>query len=90
MSNAILAVKLCELDGRIARMRSRIQLSENAGPEKLAQEIGELQRECAETDLTLRDRLRFSRAGIVAALSEAYEKIQTALTKDVYKRQPLR
>ena len=81
MSNAILSVKLCELDDKIARMRSRIQLSEYAGHEKLAQEIYELKRECAESDLTLRDRLKFSKAGIVRALSEAYDEIQAALAK---------
>lgn len=76
MSHAILSVKLHELDEKIARMCSRIQLSQCAMRGRLTQEISALEQECAETDLILQERLKFSRAGVVTALSAAYEKIE--------------
>ena len=38
MAHEILSVKLCELENQLARLSSRIQLSEVAGHEELRQE----------------------------------------------------
>lgn len=79
MTHEILSVKLCELDDKFSRMRSRIELSESASPIRLKQEISALENECAESGLILREKLRFSRAEFVSKLSEAYEKIGTII-----------
>lgn len=73
MPHEILSVKLCELDEKIARLHSRIQLSETAGKERIQAEIESLQNECAETELILRNKLQFSRANVLAGLSEFYQ-----------------
>lgn len=76
MPHEILSVKLCELDEKIARLHSRIHLSETAGHERIRAEVESLQNECAETELTLRNKLQFSRAAVVTRLSEFYDEVE--------------
>lgn len=80
MAHEILSVKLCELDDKFGRMLSRIRLSESANPIRLKQEISALEKECAESELTLREKLKFSRAEFVSALSETYEKVEAIIS----------
>ena len=47
MSHGILSVKLCQLDDRVGRLHSRIQMSETASHSQLQQQIDMLERECA-------------------------------------------
>ena len=75
MAHEILSVKLCELEDQFSRLNSRIYLSEMADHPRLQREIRELDRECEETDLTLRKKLQRSRAGIVSVLSDSYGEI---------------
>ena len=81
MSHEILAVKLCELDDQLARLSSRIHLCETESGDQLHREICALSRECAEAELTLKNRLRLSRAEIVSAYSTAYEEIEQYIQK---------
>ncbi len=76
MPHEILSVKLCELDEQIARLHSRIYLSETAGCERVRLEAEALQKECAEAELTLRNKLHFSKAAVVTGLSEFYDKVE--------------
>lgn len=76
MSHEILSVKLCELDNKIGRMHSRIQLSETADHWQLKSEIEALQKECMEDERVIRNNLQFSRAKSVNRISRAYEKIE--------------
>ncbi len=80
MAHEILSVKLYELDNRIMRLCSRIHLSESAGHAQLQQEITDLGRECAEAELSLRERLRRSRSGVAAHLSRTYEKVEDTIS----------
>lgn len=73
MPHEILSVKLCELDETISRLRSRIQLSETAGRERLRVEVKSLRNECVESELILRDKLQHSRADVLTGLSEFYQ-----------------
>lgn len=81
MAHEILSVKLCELDEKICRLHSRIHLSESAGKERLEQEISELSAECEETELSLRDELRFSKASAVMPLAKLYAEVEDAAGK---------
>ena len=72
MAHEILSVKLWELEDRLARLSSRIHLSEAADHPQLQQEIRALRRECAEAELTLEHRLRRSRAELAPLLADAY------------------
>ena len=72
MAHEILSVKLWELEDRLARLSSRIHLSEAADHPQLQQEIRALRRECAEAELTLEHRLRRSRAEMAPLLADAY------------------
>ncbi len=76
MANEILAVKLCELDEKLGKMHSRIIFGESVGADRLKQEIEQLERECTETELALRQKLRFSKASCITLLSKAYEEIE--------------
>ena len=76
MAHEILTVKLCELEDQLARLSSRIHLTETANREQLHQEIRALSQECAETALTLQRKLRLSRAEVVATLAKTYGEIE--------------
>ncbi|HIS45691.1 MAG TPA: hypothetical protein IAB47_10040 [Candidatus Scatomorpha merdigallinarum] len=80
MAHEILSIKLCELDDRIVKLRSRIRLSECSGHTQLKQEISKLKKECIETQMALQEELRWSRGVVVSALSKAYEKVEAAIS----------
>lgn len=81
MSHEMLTVKLCELDERIGRLHSRIYLSGFAQHDRIRNEIRELRQECEETDLTIRKKLKYSRAEAVSAISGAYDEIGTSIRR---------
>ena len=81
MAHEILSVKLYELDQKIGLMHSRIQLSETASHDQIKNEVANLRKECDENALTLRNKLKFSRAGRVVKLSEAYGKVEQIIEK---------
>lgn len=76
MAHGILSVKLYELDKRIGRLHSRIQMSESSDHDQIRAEVAALRRECAEEALTLRDKLRLSKVRAVAELSAAYAEVE--------------
>ena len=79
MSHEILTVKLCQLDERMARLHSRIRMSETADRERLGREIADLRRECAQTDQMLQSDLRLSKAAVASVPGESYGQIQQTL-----------
>lgn len=81
MAHEILSVKLCELDEKIGRLHSRVYFSESAKHNQLKGEIEELKKEYAEAELILRNRLQFSRASVITALSKAYGEIEQIIQK---------
>lgn len=81
MAHEILSVKLCELEEKLSRLSSRIQLSETADHARLNNEIQSLTRECEETELSLKQKLKRSRAENVSVLSEAYSGIELIIKK---------
>ena len=76
MAYEILSIKMYELDKKISRLQSRIQMSESADHDRIRAEKAELQRECAESETELRNRLRHSRNSSVAVLAESYGEIE--------------
>ncbi len=62
MSHGILSLKLSEMDDQIARMHSRIQMSEALSPDRIHGEVQELKRECREREAFVRKSLECSRA----------------------------
>ena len=81
MAYEILAIKLCELEDQMSRLSSRIHLSETASHDQLRQEIRTLTRECAETDLTLQNKMQMSRTEIMTILADTYAKVEEILIK---------
>ena len=81
MAHEILSVKLCELEEQLARLSSRIHLSETADRQQLQQEIQALCRECAETELTLQTKLQRSKAEIVSILADSYAEVEQSAQK---------
>ena len=81
MAHEILSVKLCELEEQLSRLSGRIHLSETAGRSQLRQEIRALSKECAETEWTLREKLRLSRAEVVAPLARTYGEVEELIRK---------
>lgn len=79
MAHEIMSVKLCELDDRVARLHSRLRLTETADAGTLDREIAEQKRQCAETALTLAQRLAHSKGAVARELSETYEKMESQL-----------
>lgn len=76
MAHEILSVKLYELDKKISKVHSRIQLSETASHDQIKTEIEKLQDECEENTITLQNKLSFSKGKVVGTLSQAYEEVE--------------
>ena len=76
MAHEILSVKLYELDKKLGQVHSRIRISESASPAQIRAEAEALRNECRENELTLRNRLQFSKAGSVSKLAEAYSEVE--------------
>ena len=89
MSHEILSVKLAELDRRMGRLHSRIQLSETGTREDIRRETEALRRECQEDRSALTNQMRFSRFRPAAQLAGAFEEIQAILdrTREDIRRQ---
>ena len=81
MAHEILSVKLCELEEQLSRLSGRIHLSETAGRGQLRQEIRVLSKECAENEWTLREKLRLSRAEVLAPLAKACGEFEQLIKK---------
>ena len=81
MAHEILSVKLCELEEQLSRLSGRIHLSETAGHDQLRREIRALSKECEETEWTLGEKLRLSRAEVVAPLARTYGAIEQLIQK---------
>lgn len=75
MAYEILSIKMYELDKKISRLQSRIQMSESADHDRIRAEKAELQRECAESET----ELRHSRNSSVAVLAESYGEIEKSI-----------
>ena len=76
MAHEILSVKLYELDKKISKVHSRIQLSETASHDQIKTEIEKLQDECEENTITLQNKLSFSKGKVAGTLSQAYEEVE--------------
>ena len=81
MAHEILSVKLYELDKKIGHVHTRIQMSESASHEQIRAEAEALRNECRENELTLRNKLQFSKAGAVTRLSEAYSEVEKIIQR---------
>lgn len=81
MAHEILSVKLYELDKKICQVHTHIQMSESANHAQIQMEVDELQRECATNEMMLRDKLRFSKAGVVAKLAKSYDEVEQIIQK---------
>ena len=92
MTHEILSVKLCQLSDRVGRLRSRIHMSETASHSQLRREIGFLERECAEAEMTLRENLRGSKSNLVSVVAQSYEQMERIIqnTKPANKKSSMR
>lgn len=81
MAHAILSVKLYELDEKISRLHSRIQLGESEDHNRIRAEVAALRRECEEEALTLRNKLELSKGEVIAGLSMAYSEIEQTIQR---------
>lgn len=81
MAHEILTIKMYELDKKIGCLQSRIQMSELADHDRIRAEAEELRRECRESEANLRNRLRFSKNGVVSLLADAYSEIEQTIEK---------
>ena len=79
MSHEIMSVKLCELDERIARLHSRVRLTETTDTAALRREVKSLERQCAETAMTLRQKLGYTKGTIAGELCETYETAENRM-----------
>lgn len=81
MAHEILSIKLRELEDQVARLISRIRLSESADRAALRREIEELELECAESRLALQKKLQLSRADIVSIIAHAYVETERVISE---------
>lgn len=82
MAYEIFSIKLYELDEKIRRLHSRIQMSESAQHSKITDEIQTLRKECEETELMLARELKYSQGRVVSKLSKAYTEIEQNYKED--------
>ena len=79
MAHEILSVKMYELDKKMQQVHSRIQLAETMDVEKLHQQIGQIQQDCEESQIILRNQLQHSRTECVMKLAKVYDEIENAV-----------
>lgn len=76
MANEIFSIKMYELDQKIGRLRSRIEIIESSDHDRIRSEISGLRGECAENRAELVSRMKYSKNRRVAVLSESYEEME--------------
>ena len=81
MAHEILSVKLSELEQRLGRVYSRIRLTETAGHDEVRMQKAALQQECAENDLALLNKLKYSRSRIVSEFCNSYGELNDVVTQ---------
>ena len=81
MAHPILSVKMYELDKKLEQTHSRIQFAETMDPERLHQQIQNLRQECAESRITLENRLHYSKTGCVTRLANVFDQVEAAVEK---------
>ena len=81
MAHEILSVKMYELDKKIGQLHSRILMNETASHAQIREELKILQKECAENALTLQNKLRFSKSGIVSELGKSYDEVERIIQR---------
>lgn len=81
MAHEILSAKLCELDQKIGRLHSRIQLSETGSRTEIQTELAIMRRECQEDRCSLQERMRHSRFQPSAHIAGAFDEIGTILDR---------
>ena len=81
MAHPILSVKMYELDKKLEQTHSRIQFAETMDIERLHQQIQNLRQECAESRITLENRLHYSKTGCVTRLANVFDQVEAAVEK---------
>ena len=76
MAQGILNAKLDELDRQLRKVQRKIQKSGSANPARLRADLEQVRKEYAENEKALRNRLRFSRSGVVTGLSVSYNQVE--------------
>ena len=76
MAQGILNAKLDELDRQLLKVHRKIQKSGSANPARLRADLEQIRKEYAENEKALRNRLRFSRSGVVTGLSVSYNQVE--------------
>lgn len=76
MAQGILNAKLDELDRQLRKVHRKIQKSGSANPVRLRADLEQVRKEYAENEKALRNRLRFSRSGVVTGLSVSYNQVE--------------
>lgn len=76
MAQGILNAKLDELDRQLRKIHRKIQKSGSANPVRLRADLEQVRKEYAENEKALRNRLRFSRSGVVTGLSVSYNQVE--------------
>ena len=79
MADGILAVKLNELDQQIGRIYARIEAVGTADHERIREELKALNAELEESERILRKKMKYSKAGVVARFSEAYDELSSKI-----------
>ena len=68
--------ELDELDRQLRKIQRKIQKSGSANPARLRADLEQVRKEYAENEKALRNRLRFSRSGVVTGLSVSYNQVE--------------
>ena len=76
MAQGILNAKLDELDRQLRKVHRKIQKSGSANPARFRADLEQVRKEYAENEKALRNRLRFSRSGVVTGLSVSYNQVE--------------
>ena len=82
MAQEILSAKLHELDERVARLHSRVLISEGENLSTLRQEEEALRRECAQDEMTLRNRLCHSRSQAASDIAASFSRMDGMLSQE--------
>ena len=76
MADAVLAVKLNELDQKIGKLYGRIEIAGSSDHAQIRREAESLSIECMENKLAMRKKLKLSKARVLKRYSEVYDELE--------------
>ena len=81
MADGMLSVKLAELDQRVGKIYSRIELLRTAEHGRIQEELAQLKKECEENEIALGKKIKFSKSPVIVKFAESYDELKEIIMR---------